>query len=47
MIPESAIPSYFLYIDVDPSTIDINIHPTKTEVNFQNGQLLYASIELR
>jgi DNA mismatch repair protein MutL len=44
LIPDSAIPSYFLYIEVDPSTIDINIHPTKTEVNFQNGQLLYASI---
>jgi len=44
LIPDTAIPSYFLYIDVDPSTIDINIHPTKTEVNFQNGQLLYASV---
>ncbi len=44
LIPDSAIPSYFLYIEVDPSTVDINIHPTKTEVNFQNGQLLYASI---
>ncbi|MFA5973262.1 MAG: DNA mismatch repair endonuclease MutL [Lentimicrobiaceae bacterium] len=44
LIPESAYPSYFLYIEVEPSTIDINIHPTKTEVNFQNGQLLYASI---
>ncbi|MFZ4546865.1 MAG: DNA mismatch repair endonuclease MutL [Bacteroidales bacterium] len=44
LIPESAFPTYFLYIEVDPSTIDINIHPTKTEVNFQNGQVLYASI---
>jgi len=44
LIPDSAIPSYFLYIEVDPTTIDINIHPTKTEVNFQNGQVLYASI---
>ncbi len=44
LIPDSAFPSYFLYIEVDPSTIDINIHPTKTEVNFQNGQVLYASI---
>lgn len=44
LIPDSAIPSYFLYIEVDPGSIDINIHPTKTEVNFQNGQLLYASI---
>lgn len=44
LIPDSAIPSYFLYIEVEPATIDINIHPTKTEVNFQHGQLLYASI---
>jgi len=44
LIPDSAFPSYFIYIEVDPSTIDINIHPTKTEVNFQNGQLLYASL---
>ncbi len=44
LIPDSAFPSYFLYIEVDPSTVDINIHPTKTEVNFQNGQVLYASI---
>ncbi len=44
LIPDSAIPSYFLYIEVDTKTIDINIHPTKTEVNFQNGQVLYASI---
>lgn len=44
LIPDSAIPSYFINIEVDPSTIDINIHPTKTEVNFQYGQVLYASI---
>jgi DNA mismatch repair protein MutL len=44
LIPDSAIPSYFIYIEVDPATIDINIHPTKTEVNFQNGQFLYATI---
>ncbi len=44
LIPDTSVPSYFLYIEVDPATVDINIHPTKTEVNFQNGQLLYASI---
>ena len=38
LIPDGSFPVYFLYIDVDPQTIDINIHPTKTEVNFQNGQ---------
>lgn len=42
LLPEKAIPSYFLFIDVDPKTIDINIHPTKTEVNFQDGSFIYA-----
>ena len=37
-------PSYFLYITVPPETIDINIHPTKTEIKFENEQLLYAML---
>jgi DNA mismatch repair protein MutL len=44
LIPQGSFPMYFLYIDVDPQTIDINIHPTKTEVNFQNAQIIYASL---
>ncbi|MCK0131091.1 DNA mismatch repair endonuclease MutL [Flavobacteriaceae bacterium F08102] len=35
-------PSYFLYLEVPPHTIDINIHPTKTEIKFDNEQALYA-----
>ena len=35
-------PSYFLYLTVPPHTIDINIHPTKTEIKFDNEQALYA-----
>ena len=35
-------PSYFLNLDVDPSTIDINIHPTKTEINFEDDKAIYA-----
>ena len=35
-------PSYFLYLNVPPQTIDINIHPTKTEIKFDNEQALYA-----
>jgi len=37
-------PSYFLYLTVPPHTIDINIHPTKTEIKFENEQALYAII---
>ena len=35
-------PSYFLYLTVPPQTIDVNIHPTKTEIKFDNEQALYA-----
>jgi len=34
--------SYFLYLEVDPKTIDINIHPTKTEIKFDDEHTLYA-----
>ena len=35
-------PSYFLNLDVDPNTIDINIHPTKTEIKFEDEHSIYA-----
>ncbi|CAI8167873.1 MAG: DNA mismatch repair protein MutL [Polaribacter sp. SA4-10] len=38
----SSHPSYFLYLNVPPSSIDINIHPTKTEIKFDNEKALYA-----
>ena len=34
--------SYFLYLEVDPNSIDINIHPTKTEIKFDDEHTLYA-----
>ena len=34
--------SYFLYLEVNPKTIDINIHPTKTEIKFEDEHTLYA-----
>lgn len=37
-------PSYFLYLSVPPESIDINIHPTKTEIKFDNEKILYAII---
>lgn len=35
-------PFYFIYFEVDPQTIDINIHPTKTEIKFENEQALWS-----
>ncbi|MCK9617471.1 MAG: DNA mismatch repair endonuclease MutL [Lentimicrobiaceae bacterium] len=45
LLPHNTYPSYFLFIEVDPKTIDINIHPTKTEVNFQDSKIVYAVLQ--
>ncbi|MEN8224562.1 MAG: DNA mismatch repair endonuclease MutL [Bacteroidota bacterium] len=45
LLPNDTYPSYFIYIDTDPERIDINIHPTKTEVNFQDQQHIYAILK--
>jgi DNA mismatch repair protein MutL len=42
LLPVGAQPSYFLYLHVPPNTIDINIHPTKTEIKFDDESALYA-----
>ncbi len=42
LIKSDAYPGYFLYLNVDPGSIDINIHPTKTEVKFDDEHTLYA-----
>jgi len=42
LLSSGAQPSYFLYLDVPPHTIDINIHPTKTEIKFDDEHALYA-----
>ena len=41
LVPESDQPSYFLFLDVPPETIDVNIHPTKTEIKFQDEQVIW------
>jgi DNA mismatch repair protein MutL len=42
LLPGGSFPSYFLYLKVPTETIDINIHPTKTEVKFEDEKTLYA-----
>jgi DNA mismatch repair protein MutL len=49
LIPEGTTPSYFLYLEIDPQSIDVNIHPTKTEIKFEDDsvvfQIVYACIK--
>ncbi len=42
LIPEDENPAYFVYFDVNPQSIDINIHPTKTEIKFENEQAIWS-----
>ena len=42
LLPADTYPAYFLYLEVDPKMIDVNIHPTKTEVNFLDDKLIYS-----
>jgi DNA mismatch repair protein MutL len=48
ILPVEAIPSYFIFMESDPASIDINIHPTKTEIKFEDErsiwQILMASV---
>ena len=49
MMPEGLTPSYFIFLEIDPHSIDVNIHPTKTEIKFEDDtvifQILYACIK--
>ncbi|HMI06135.1 MAG TPA: DNA mismatch repair endonuclease MutL [Flavobacterium sp.] len=42
LLKDGSQPGYFLYLQVPPHTIDINIHPTKTEIKFDDEHALYA-----
>lgn len=41
LIPVGEMPDYFIYFTLDPSSIDVNIHPTKTEIKFENEQPIW------
>ena len=44
LLPEESFPLYVLFIDIDPAKIDINVHPTKTEIKYQDEKSIYAII---
>ena len=44
MLKDGYYPGYFLFIDIDPTKIDVNVHPNKTEIKFDDDQNLYSII---
>ena len=44
VLPAESFPLYVLFIDIDPSNIDINVHPTKTEIKYQDEKAIYSII---
>jgi len=42
LISQNSYPSYFIYFEIDTEKIDVNIHPTKTEINFEEGKFIYS-----
>lgn len=44
LIPKDEFPSFFLFIDLDPARIDINVHPTKTEIKFDDDKIVYSFV---
>ncbi|MEP7254125.1 MAG: DNA mismatch repair endonuclease MutL [Ferruginibacter sp.] len=45
MIAKDSFPMYTLFIDLDPSQIDINVHPTKQEIKFEDEKIVYAFVQ--
>jgi DNA mismatch repair protein MutL len=45
MIPSDSFPLYVLFIDLDPAQLDINVHPTKQEIKFEDEKIVYAFVQ--
>ena len=45
MIPKDSYPMYSLFIDLDPAQLDINVHPTKQEIKFEDEKIVYAFVQ--
>lgn len=44
LLPDNTFPFYVLFIDIDPRHIDVNVHPTKTEIKFDDERAIYAVV---
>ncbi len=45
MIPTDSFPMYVLFIDLDPTVVDVNVHPTKQEIKFEDEKIIYAFVQ--
>jgi DNA mismatch repair protein MutL len=45
MIPQGSFPVYVLFIDLDPTQVDVNVHPTKQEIKFEDEKIIYAFVQ--
>lgn len=45
MIPSDNFPLYVLFIDLDPAVVDVNVHPTKQEIKFEDEKIIYAFVQ--
>ena len=44
LIPDGYTPAYFIYMDIDPQSVDVNIHPTKTEIKFEDDSVVFQTL---
>ena len=44
MIPEGVTPSYFIFLELDPQSVDVNIHPIKTEIKFEEDSIIFQTL---
>jgi len=45
LIPDKTFPAYFIHLEIDPSRIDVNVHPTKTEIKFEHHKEIYSILK--
>lgn len=45
MIPHDSFPMYVLFINLDPAQVDVNVHPTKQEIKFEDEKIIYAFLQ--
>ena len=44
MVPDGYTPSYFIFMTIDPQAVDVNIHPTKTEIKFEDDSIIFQTL---